>query len=98
MGTAFLKEMHKSTSTWLQDGKVDIDYLPPMHFVYSEENKAGKYDELIDEIEGQFLRNATSMPAGSAARMISQGGEIRDPEVIEVCEKLIAHGLSDMYL
>jgi len=67
--------------------------------MFSRFNNNGQYDQLIDEAEGKFLRNSSEMSAGLAAKMISECCEsIRDPEVVEVCEKVIGHNISKMYL
>jgi len=91
--------MKSSAVEWLQDGKLGLEHLAAIHSVFAAANSDGQYDELLDEVEGYFLKNATHMPAGLAARMISTcAAAIRDPEVVEVCEKLVAHGLNEMYL
>ena len=90
--------MQGKVQEWTEAGSHDLEELPHIMKAYHTANVEGEYDLLIDMLEEYTLKNFMSMTPSLAAQLIITCGEhLHSAQLVEICEKLIASGLSQMY-
>lgn len=93
----FLTDMQIQTSTWANEGLIEMDYLPFIIRAFQGRNQTEDPSDLLQDLEAYALKYHKSMTPIQASNMIIYHGQwCKDPELSEVCEKIAVRGYTQI--
>lgn len=97
--SSFINKVQSRCLLWMKTNELELEELPDVLRAFHLNNEGGIYDEIIERLENYALKNFIGLTTAQAANLIIQNGyNLKNAELVEVCEKIIAPGINEMYL
>ena len=93
---SFVNSHESQLKEWIKSSQISFDDIP---FILKAVNVNECDVNIIHDIETDLVNNFTRITAVQAANLIIHCGQhIRNPELVEICEKLVVNGLDEVAL